>query len=58
MTLHAEDPAAWQGEDRVRELLAGNLCRCTGYEPIVKAVTASWASADGAPSESEEADVR
>ena len=24
--------------DRVREVLAGNLCRCTGYIPIVEAV--------------------
>jgi aerobic-type carbon monoxide dehydrogenase small subunit (CoxS/CutS family) len=29
-----EDP----GEDEVREALAGNLCRCTGYRPIVEAV--------------------
>lgn len=25
-------------ERQVREALAGNLCRCTGYEPIVRAV--------------------
>ena len=25
-------------EHEVREALAGNLCRCTGYEPIVKTV--------------------
>ena len=27
-------------EHEVREALAGNLCRCTGYEPIVKTVLA------------------
>lgn len=25
-------------EDDIREVISGNLCRCTGYEPIVKAV--------------------
>lgn len=33
-------------EDEVRLALAGNLCRCTGYDGIVKAVLA--AAADGA----------
>lgn len=28
-------------EDRVREVLSSNLCRCTGYTPIVKAVLAA-----------------
>ena len=25
-------------EDEVREALTGNLCRCTGYVPIVRAI--------------------
>jgi carbon-monoxide dehydrogenase small subunit len=29
------------GEDRLRSALASNLCRCTGYTPIVRAVLAA-----------------
>jgi aerobic-type carbon monoxide dehydrogenase small subunit (CoxS/CutS family) len=36
--LLAEKPAPTEHE--VREALAGNLCRCTGYEPIVATVLA------------------
>jgi carbon-monoxide dehydrogenase small subunit len=38
-TAHAlltEEPDA--DEDRIREVLSGNLCRCTGYIPIIHAV--------------------
>jgi len=38
-TAHAlltEEPNAYRA--RIREVLSGNLCRCTGYIPIVEAV--------------------
>ena len=38
-TAHAlltDEPDA--DKDRIREVLSGNLCRCTGYIPIVEAV--------------------
>ena len=41
-TAHAlltEEPDA--DEARVREVLSGNLCRCTGYIPIIEAVLAA-----------------
>ncbi|MCZ6511662.1 MAG: (2Fe-2S)-binding protein, partial [Alphaproteobacteria bacterium] len=41
-TAHAllsEEPNA--DADRVREVLSGNLCRCTGYVPIIEAVLAA-----------------
>jgi len=40
------NPSPSDGE--IREALAGNLCRCTGYEKILAAVNA--AAAEGAPS--------
>ena len=39
MTAHAlltEEPEA--DADRIRSVLSGNLCRCTGYLPIIEAV--------------------
>jgi carbon-monoxide dehydrogenase small subunit len=42
----AREPQA--DRERVRELLAGNLCRCTGYQLIVDAVLEAVA-ADPAP---------
>ena len=38
--LLAENPDP--SEDEIREALKGNLCRCTGYQMIVKAVR--WAA--------------
>jgi aerobic-type carbon monoxide dehydrogenase small subunit (CoxS/CutS family) len=51
-TMHAlltEEPDA--DEERIREVLSGNICRCTGYVQIVKAVMdarASYARNDSA----------
>jgi len=36
-------------EEEVREALAGNLCRCTGYHNIVKAVLDAAESTKGVP---------
>jgi len=41
-TLAGVDPADYRDEQSVRELIAGNLCRCTGYEHIVAAVRGAW----------------
>ncbi|MYB46101.1 MAG: (2Fe-2S)-binding protein [Acidimicrobiia bacterium] len=42
MTLAGVEPDEHADEESVRDLLAGNLCRCTGYEGIVDAVMAGW----------------
>src|SRR3954452_4800660 len=41
-------------EDEVREGLAGNLCRCTGYHNIVKSVMAASGQGDAATGTREE----
>jgi carbon-monoxide dehydrogenase small subunit len=33
--------------DRIRDAMSGNICRCTGYQPIVEAVEAAAASMRG-----------
>ena len=33
-------------KERIRELLAGNICRCTGYQAIVDAVVAAQNSSE------------
>lgn len=42
MTIEAADATEYPQADDIRELLAGNLCRCTGYENIVTAVRSYW----------------
>ena len=36
-------------ERQIREGLEGNLCRCTGYHNIVKAIAAAWPLIHGKP---------
>ena len=51
MIMAAADLIAKQpspSEEDVREALAGNLCRCTGYQNIVKAVLAAAGRMSGA----------
>jgi aerobic carbon-monoxide dehydrogenase small subunit len=38
MTLSGADPDEYPDDDSIRGLLSGNLCRCTGYQGIIKAV--------------------
>jgi aerobic-type carbon monoxide dehydrogenase small subunit (CoxS/CutS family) len=50
MTAHAllsNEPDA--GEERVREVLSGNLCRCTGYVAIVEAILDARSAYQGEP---------
>jgi aerobic-type carbon monoxide dehydrogenase small subunit (CoxS/CutS family) len=41
LALLARDPEPT--EDAIRDALAGNLCRCTGYQPIIRALQAAGA---------------
>ena len=44
MALVAERPDATLTEDMIRAELEGNLCRCTGYQNIVRAIAAGAAA--------------
>jgi carbon-monoxide dehydrogenase small subunit len=44
--LLAEQPSP--GEAQIREWMAGNLCRCTGYAGIIRAIQAAAAEGPGA----------
>ena len=46
MTVHAADPDDHPDDRSIRELLSGNLCRCTGYQNIVTAVKTAWGRAE------------
>ncbi|QIZ33490.1 (2Fe-2S)-binding protein [Saccharopolyspora sp. ASAGF58] len=47
VTLSAADPGDHPDDASIRELLSGNLCRCTGYQHIVDAVNEAWGRAPG-----------
>jgi aerobic-type carbon monoxide dehydrogenase small subunit (CoxS/CutS family) len=49
------DDAAPPSEEEVRELVASNLCRCTGYQGIVAAIQATAAARLAARNQSEPA---
>jgi carbon-monoxide dehydrogenase small subunit len=40
-TLLADDGTEALTEEQARELVASNLCRCTGYQGIVEAIVAT-----------------
>ena len=40
-TRPADDGEAGLDEEQARELVASNLCRCTGYQGIVEAIVAT-----------------
>jgi carbon-monoxide dehydrogenase small subunit len=51
-TLHAlltEEPFA--PEERIRDVLSGNLCRCTGYVAIIEAALEARAAYQAKPEE-------
>jgi carbon-monoxide dehydrogenase small subunit len=53
LLARTSDPA----ESDIREALAGNLCRCTGYQNIVKAVQAAAGKTRGGQAQSAREEV-
>ena len=47
VTLLKDNPAP--SEREIREGIAGNFCRCTGYQNIVKAIQYAAAKLGGVP---------
>ena len=43
MAHHILDKGLGNDRDKIREHLSGNICRCTGYEPIIDAIVAASA---------------
>ena len=56
MTLESVDPRDFAQTDDLFRLLSGHLCRCTGYQNIIKAVRSAWI--DSIPTEATEVEKR
>jgi len=45
MTISGVEPSDYPDDASIREMLSGNICRCTGYGGIVDAVKQVWGRA-------------
>ena len=41
MARHVLDKGMGNDREKIREHLSGNICRCTGYEPVIDAIVAT-----------------